>query len=227
MKKLWGLFKQNLFMDFSGWRNSVTATWVLRIAPTNTQTSRAPPQRIPWSATRTTAQVQPLSLQVTRIYDPVAHFVFKKHNINILAQLWCGTLQGVRIATKRECSSMLMRVSSCCMTLSIPMWPAVSWISCNACNGRCKTKLQTTQTFDHVTCTCFAPSRYHYRAVDSGWMKNWRPQWRIASPPTRNILNSLYNSAQNIPWTGFISMSLIYSIRFLKVEVNVHTNVII
>jgi len=49
-----------------------------------------------------------------------------------------------------------------------------------------------------------------------------------ASLAMGNIFNSLYNSAQYIiPRTGFISMSLIYSIKFLKEEVNIHTNLII
>ena len=130
MRKLWMLFKQNLFTDFYGWTASQPRGYWGQY-PTNMQASGSPPLRTPWATAKTTIQVQPLSLQVTQIYDPVAAFVFKKHDTTTLTQLWCGTLYNLHTAT-----NMLMRISSHCITLSIPMWLAVFWISHNACNER-------------------------------------------------------------------------------------------
>jgi hypothetical protein len=68
------------------------------------------------------------------------------------------------------------RMSLCCLTMPVPMWPALSQICCTPWARRCWTIPHTAWTCYHMTSMHYVPLRKYYRPVDSVWIKISMPQ---------------------------------------------------
>jgi hypothetical protein len=72
---------------------------------------------------------------------------------------YCGTLQDLHTAIKKECPSML--------TMGVTMWLALPKIYCTTCTRRCWTILHRAWICHHVTSMHLALSKKCQRAAHS------------------------------------------------------------
>jgi len=245
MKTLWVLFKQNSSVIFlKGTASQPCGYWVQH--PTKTQASRFPPQSSPWATVSNCTSLALRSSSDPNLWPCSTLCVQEtQHNHPYTTVMW-------KPLRSSQCHQQKMSQHAHDDFIKTHN-TAHSHVTCRSeypamhvMDGD-KPHFGQPRLLDHVTCKSLVPPKNHYQtrfrmneelqASQIYWLWQQPRDFSVhhfcvkgmtASLVMGTIFNSLYNSAQYIiPWTGFISMSLICSIKFLKEEVHVHTNLII